>query len=181
LLAALFLLPVLPNPRKAPAALILSAAVLLSAAGFYQVGRAFYLFDQREVGPFDRAVQAIPPAQRVAGLIFDRYSRQVKFAPFLHFVAYYQAQKGGAVMFTFADFPQSPFLFRDDNRPPRVRPRWEWTPELVNPARDLGWYDYVLVRGRPGLLDRQPRFYQPIFRSERWSVWKRTAGAPQRR
>ena len=37
--------------------------------------------------------------------------------------ALYQAKKGGAVMFTFADFPQSPFRFREDNRPPRVPPR----------------------------------------------------------
>jgi hypothetical protein len=97
----------------------------------------------------------------------------VRFSPFIHYAAYYQVRRGGAVMFTFADFPHSPFGFRDENRPPRVPPRWEWQPERVNPARDLGWYDYVLVRGRPGIIDRQRRYYQPVQRSARWSVWKR--------
>ena len=76
----------------------------------------------------------------MAALIWSNRSKVVEFSPFLHAVAYYQAERGGAVMFTFADFPQSPFHFRDDNRPPRVRPRWEWTPELVVPDRLGGKY-----------------------------------------
>ncbi len=173
LLAALFLLPVLPYPKRTAAGLLTAAVLLLSATGLFMAGRAFYRFDREEVGAFDAALETIPPGQRVAGLIFERGSHQVRFSPFIHYAAYYQARKGGAVMFTFADFPQSPFRFREGNRPPRVRPRWEWTPERVNPARDLGWYRYVLVRGRPGMIDRQRRFYRPIYRSGRWSVWKR--------
>ena len=74
-------------------------------------------------------------------------------------------------MFSFADFPQSPFRFREDDRPPRVPPRWEWMPERVRPERDLGFYDYALVRGGPGAIARSPRF-EPVYRSPRWSVWK---------
>ncbi|MFN2167885.1 MAG: GNAT family N-acetyltransferase; N-acetyltransferase, partial [Anaerolineae bacterium] len=173
LLAALFLLPVVPSPRRRAAELLAAAVLLVSASSFFLVGRAFYRFDRDEVGEFDAALEVIPPGQRVAGLIFDRGSRQVRFSPFIHFVAYYQARRGGAVMFTFADFPVSPFRFREQNRPPRVRPRWEWTPERVNPARDLGWYRYVLVRGRPGVIDRQRRYYEPVHRSAHWSVWRR--------
>jgi hypothetical protein len=173
LLAALFLLPVLPSPGRRVAPLLSAAVIVVSATGFFLVGRAFYRFDRNEVGKFEAALGAIPPGQRVAGLIFGRGSRQVRFSPFIHYAAYYQARKGGAVMFTFADFPQSPFRFREQNRPPRVGPRWEWMPERVNPAVDLGWYSYVLVRGRPGIIDRQRRFYRPIHRSARWSVWKR--------
>ena len=173
LLAALFLLPVLPFPKRAAAGLLTAAALLLSAASLFLVGRAFYRFDREEVGEFDAALEVIPPGQRVAGLIFDRGSRQIRFSPFIHYAAYYQARKGGAVMFTFADFPPSPIRFREGNRPPRVPPRWEWTPERVSPMRDLGWYQYVLVRGRPGIIDRQRRFYRPIYRNGPWSVWKR--------
>ena len=36
----------------------------------------------------------------MAGLIFGGSSNIVRFAPFLHYVALYQARKGGVVMFT---------------------------------------------------------------------------------
>jgi len=144
----------------------------LFGAHVTNAGRAFVGFD-REVGKLDEAIASIPPGQRVAGLIFDRGSRHVRFSPFIHAVAYYQLRRGGAVMFTFADFPQSPFVFRPGNRPPRVRPRWEWLPGRVDPVRDLVFYDYVLVRGGPGRIARQRKHYATVFRSRRWSVWKR--------
>jgi hypothetical protein len=102
------------------------------------------------------------------GLIYARGSEQVKFAPFIHYVAYYQARKGGAVMFTFADFPQSPFRFREENRPPRVQPRWEWLPQQVRP-RDLTWYEYVLVRAGPSPCAHE---CTAVYRGNLWSVWR---------
>jgi hypothetical protein len=110
----------------------------------------------------------------VVGLIFDRHSRNAAFSPFIHFVAYYQARKGGAVMFSFADFPQSPFRFRDDNRPPRVPPRWEWLPERVRPRSDLDFYDYALVRGGPGAIGRASSGFTLRYRGTRWSVFEHT-------
>jgi hypothetical protein len=134
------------------------------------VARAFARFDGEEVGDFDAALATIPEAQRVAGLIYARGSQSVRFSPFIHYVAYYQARKGGAVMFTFADFPQSPFRFREQDRPPRVPPRWEWLPQRVRP-RELAWYDYVLVRG--GTVDPCAGACELRFRRGLWSVWRR--------
>jgi hypothetical protein len=172
-LLALLLLPVLLPPlRGARAALVFSGVAVVTVLSFTHVTRAFVAFDE-EVGDLEAAVESIPEGQRVAGLVFDRGSRAVRYSPFLHSVAWYQARRGGAVMFTFADFPQSPIRFREDARPPRVRPRWEWTPERVNPRRDLQWYDYVLVRGGPGRIATQHDTYEPVHRSARWSVWKR--------
>ena len=155
---------------------ILIGSFLCAAASFHHAGSSFGMFSRLEVGDFDHALAAIPPGQRVAGLIYGRGSRNVAFSPFIHFVAYYQARKGGAVMFTFADFPQSPFRFREDNRPPRVQPRWEWTPERVRPAKDLAWYDYVLVRGVAPRLARPDSGFTPVYRGAPWSVWKRGDG-----
>jgi hypothetical protein len=173
LLAVVFaVLLVAPLPRPAATALAVCAAIV-SAAHFHFVGSAFAAFQREEVGAFDDALEAIPPKSRVVGLIFDRGSRHVAFSPFIHYVAYYQAQRGGAVMFTFADFPQSPFSFREADRPPRVPPRWEWLPQRVR-LPDLAWYEYVLVRGGPGRIARARDHYVPLHRSARWSVWKRT-------
>jgi hypothetical protein len=169
LLAVLFSIPMLPAPPRAAAVLLACALLGLSFAEQRLVTRAFAAFDQQEVGDFDAALAAIPPRKRVMGLIYARGSAQVKFAPFIHYVAYYQARKGGAVMFTFADFPQSPFRFRESDRPPRVQPRWEWLPQLVRPS-DLAWYEYVLVRAGPSPCAHECKL---VYRGQLWSVWKR--------
>lgn len=170
LLACILALPAIPRLEGLFAPVVLSAVLVLSGVHVAQADRAFHGFAD-EVGDLDGALSAIPPRSKVAGLIFDRGSRHVRFSPFIHYVAYYQARKGGVVMFTFADFPQSPFAFRDENRPPRVPPRWEWMPGRVRPA-DLSYYDYVLVRGGPGRIARS-RTHVPVFSGRRWSVYRR--------
>jgi hypothetical protein len=172
LLAALWLVICLPRFRlgRLP---VITLASALAAASFHYVGVAFAAVEREEVdaASFERALARIPPGQRVVGLMFNARSRYVGFAPFIHFVAYYQARKGGAVMFTFADFPQSPFRFRADNRPPRVPPRWEWMPERVRPHLDLDFYDYALVRGGPGLIASPISGFSRIYTSPHWTVW----------
>jgi len=173
LLGVLLLLPLAPSPAFWPRLVLGLASATLALLGVGYVTRACLDFE-REVGALDDAIERIPPAQRVAGLIWARGSEVVEFSPFLRSVAYYQAERGGAVMFTFADFPQSPFRFRDEQRPPRVRPRWEWMPERVVPDRDLGWYDWLLTRGGPGALGRSPSF-DLVFEALPWRVWQRRA------
>lgn len=171
LLALIFLVPVLPEPRGLSRLAIYGGVIVVSAMSFRAIGDAFLRFERDEVGALDRALATIPTGQKVIGLVSDRGSRIVKFAPFLHAVAWYQVQKGGAVMFTFADFPQSPFKFKPSNRPPRVPPRWEWNPGAVEP-RDLGWYDYVLARGDPGGLRLYRANLEPLYQDAHWSVWR---------
>lgn len=173
LLAIVFAIVALPRQRGLIGAVTLAAMVTISVASSAEVKRAFVAFETEEVGALEEAIEVMPEGARVAGLIFDRGSRHVKFSPFIHSVAWVQAENGGAVMFTFADFPQSPFTFREDVRPPRVVPRWEWMPERVDPARDLEWYDYVLVRGGPGRIAGQRESFEQVFRGDRWSVWRR--------
>ncbi len=175
LLSTIFAIPLLPRLSMARAAPLVVVASLLGVMSSRNVSAAFDRFE-REVGDdFDEALELIPKGSRVAALIFERHSRAVKFAPFIHFGAYNQARNGGAVMFTFADFPQSPFRFTDE-RPPEVEPRWEWKPQAVDPDSDLQWYQYVLVRGGPGKLKQSQRFTR-IFSGDKWSLYEQAAGA----
>ncbi|MBZ0118863.1 MAG: hypothetical protein K8H88_17830, partial [Sandaracinaceae bacterium] len=171
LMALVFLVPALPRARGLWGAIVLASVVTLSVASTSEVTRAFVAFETDEVGELDGMIAQMPKGARVAGLIFDRGSRHVKYSPFIHSVAWAQAENGGAVMFTFADFPQSPFTFREDRRPPRVPPRWEWMPQAVDPARDLAWFDYVLVRGGPGRIASQPQF-SLVASSGPWRVYR---------
>ena len=173
LLALIFMIIVLPGPRGPLRLGLLSAVSLVAALSFAEIATAFRKFEREEVGELEQALAAIPPGQKVAGLVWQRSSRYVKFSPFIHAVAWYQAKKGGAVMFTFADFPQSPFKFRSSNRPPRVPARWEWEPARVDPLRELEWFDYVLTRGDPGRIAQHTYIYEPVFQGPLWAVWKR--------
>jgi len=175
LMAIVFAIPVLPRSRGILGAAMLAGVITISVASTAEVTRAFEAFDSEEVGALDEVIAQIPHGSRVAGLIFDRGSRYIKYSPFIHSVAWEQAENGGAVMFTFADFPQSPFVFREGHRPPRVVPRWEWMPERVNPAIDLAWFDYVLVRGGPGMIAQQRQAFVPVINRWPWSLYRRTA------
>jgi hypothetical protein len=135
------------------------------------VGAAFQQFEKNDLRGFEAIVARVPQGSRVAGIIYSPRSESLKQPSLLQSVAWVQAERGGAVMFTFADFPQSPFSFREDNRPPRVPPRWEWEPNRVVPERDLRWYQYVLVHDGPGALAHSPSFAR-VLQSGRWSLWK---------
>lgn len=173
LLALIFLVAVLPFPEERVGDVLAVLVMTVALMSFVEVGRAFRTFATEEVGALDDAIATIPRGERVAGLIWDRGSREVKFSPFIHSVAYYQADRGGAVMFSFAEFPQSPVRFREANRPLRVGPRWEWMPERVDPAHDLDWYGYVLTRGGPGRIGAMPATWERIHESPPWRVYRR--------
>jgi hypothetical protein len=183
LLAVLFLplwLPPAAAPRPAGLAHVRAGfggllLLLATAQGF--VARDAFAGFAREMRGFDDLLAQVPPGRRTATLVFNRGSRHVGFAPFLHVGAYYQAERGGVAFFSFADFPQSPVRFRPDQRPPRVPPRWEWMPERVR-DRDLVWFDFVITRGGPGRLARS-KLFEPAGQFGAYQLFrKRGSDAP---
>lgn len=173
ILACLFVLVALPRLSRWPTTLIAVVAIGLSLAQVTVAGQSFEGF-QGEISGLDEAIEAIPSDKKVAGLIWDRGSRHVKYSPLLHSVAYYQQRKGGVVMFTFALNDQSPVRFRQGQGPPEVKALWEWFPNHVRPAQELVWYDYVLSRRMPRRVAARMRPFSPVFVSESWTVWQRT-------
>ncbi|MFZ5895288.1 MAG: hypothetical protein ACOY0T_29800 [Myxococcota bacterium] len=167
-LALLFLIPILPRVAEPLRALVALGALGLGLFQTRALATAFEACSQREYAGLGEVVQRVPVGSRVVGLVYDPSSRWLRFSPYLHAVAWVQAERGGAVMFTFADFPASPFRFREDNRPPRVPPRWEWLPHRVDTERDLGFYDYVLARSAPSVAG-----FHVLERRGAWSLWSR--------
>ncbi len=168
-------IPLLRMPRNPTRGLVAVAAVLFVCFGsIVNTCKHFIKFEVDEVGDFDGAIDAMEPGKKVCGLIYDRGSSVVPNAPFLHFVSYYQAEKGGLVMFSYAGFPHWPFQYRPGKLPPPGRParlRWEWTPSQT-PFREIyPYYDYVLERGNG--FHPPPGTYHRIFSEDRWQVWQR--------
>jgi hypothetical protein len=122
---------------------------------------------------FDEVVEQIPKGSRVVTLVFSRQLEGLQLTPLMHAAGWVQAERGGVSTFSFAEFPSSPFGYRPELRPPRIPPRWEWRPDLVVPDRDLGWYEYCLVRGWSGSLEQSRRFIE-VARNDQWSLWRRT-------
>jgi len=169
------LLSAIPAAAAAPPLtrhLAILGSVLLALIGAGKNEEAFRRFEARSYRGLDPLIARIPEGHRVAGLVFNPGDPDVKFSPLLHAVNWVQAARGGAVMFTFAEFPQSPFAWNPEQRPPQVPPRWEWLPERVRPDRDLVWYDYVLVHQGPGRIADSCRFVLDQ-RDHGWSLYRR--------
>lgn len=164
------LFAILAAPRVSPTGRVWIAlfALTLSAWSSSIAWRAFRDAGDLEYRGLSSVIARVPQGSRVAGLIYDRSSSIVRFAPYLHAVAWIQAERGGAVQFSFAEFPHSPFRFRPDNRPPPVAPRWEWTPQRVDVQRDLAWFDYILTRGGRPLAG-----FRRIAGEGLWTLWGR--------
>jgi hypothetical protein len=173
LIGALFLLFALFTPRRGFGLPIYLGVSVVSLLFFREVGTAFKRCQKEEFGDLDAAVGSIPKGQRVVGLVWERDSLHVRWSPYLHAAAMYQAERGGAVMFSFAEYPQSPFSFKANNRPPAVPLRWEWAAFFVRPVPDLDWFDYVITRGDQGTLKAYSDAFELDYDGLRWKVWKR--------
>jgi hypothetical protein len=169
-------IPLLPMPRGFRGTVTAAAALAVAAAATVNTCAHFIKFQREEVGDFDEALADIPEDKRVCALIYDKGSKFLAptLTPFMHFGSYYQVQKGGVVMFTWAGYAHWPFKFRSDRLPPEgesARLRWEWTPELVTTDELYPYYDYVLTRGSG--FNPSPSTYSLKWHGDRWTVWQR--------
>jgi len=174
ILALMTAIPLLRMPKGARGMVVTTAIVALGIVSIVNTCQHFIRFEREEVGDIDDALAAMEPRKHVAGLIYDRGSSIVHYAPFLHFVSYYQLEKGGVVEFSYASFPHWPVRFKPGRFPPPggpLRLRWEWTPEQVSIEELTQYYDYVLTRG-PGFRP-PPGTFHVKFRGDRWTVWER--------
>jgi len=174
ILFAMTAIPLVRMPRGAWGHVVTAAAAAVGLWGTVNTCQHFVRFETEEVGDVDDAIAAMKPDRRVCALIYDKGSSVVNNQPFLHFGSYYQVERGGVVMFTFAGYAHWPVDFRPGMYPPPGGParlRWEWTPESVPISEIYPYYDYVLTRG--GGFRPPPGTFHPTFRNRRWTVWER--------
>jgi hypothetical protein len=168
--------PLLRMPRGGRGVLVTAAAALVALGSTVNVCKHFVRFEREEVGEIDEAIQVMEPRKRVAGLIYDKGSSVMgdRFVPFMHFVSYYQVEKGGVVQFAYTGFPHWPVQYQDGKYPPPgaiPRPRWEWTPEQVPISELFPYYDYVLTRGSG--FNPPPGTFHVAWRGGKWTVWQK--------
>lgn len=129
-----------------------------------------------EMGELDDALARTKPGRRLLGLIHDRGSAVVQLPAYLHAHAYYAARVGGYAAYSFAELPKSPVRYRPGFSPPALPPRFEWTPEAFEATRDGRFFDYLLVRTRPGLAAPpvpagEAASFRLVFDGPRWKLY----------
>ncbi len=136
----------------------------------------FQRWDTEELGDLDAALAHAHPGRRLIALVPAIRSQYVPSnVPLIHAAAYYQVRGGHVATFSFVDFPQSPFRYREDGpRPPRLRPRWEWETSLREADPTFTYYDYVLARaGYADEAGRMPERYVQTYAGRQWNLYER--------
>ncbi|HEY2743013.1 MAG TPA: hypothetical protein VGL86_00260 [Polyangia bacterium] len=116
------------------------------------VGARLHAFSEECAG-FTDVIDAMPPNQRLRPLILVSASAAFPgVRPFVHFGAYYQAERGGWLGFSFARNYTSFIRYRDGVRF-GMREDDEWRAERFDAAREAGDYDFFLVRSDRDVSD----------------------------
>jgi hypothetical protein len=148
---AFSLLPALV-PARGLRALPLRASVLLVALGAsaaWHTTANLVRFDA-EARPFSSVLSHVPWRSKLVGLIYDNLGHVARTFPYLQFPAYAQAERGGLLALSLADFAWTvPLRRREDSPalPPPYGAEWDPAALHVQPHRFL-FYDAVLVRGK---------------------------------
>lgn len=149
-LAAMVGVVALPPPAAARRRL---AAILVAGLVVFQLGQTlsgFLRFGQETAGLGD-LLAGTAPGENLAGLIFEPRSEVWERYPvYLHFPAYYQVEKGGRILFSFAELYQTTARFRPGKSWEDLLVEWnEWNPHRFSYPRHGQRFRYFLVRGGP--------------------------------
>jgi hypothetical protein len=141
-------LPPVRRERRRLVALVVAAVVV------FQLGQtisAFLRFRAESAG-LDELLAGTAPGESLAGLIVDRGSPNWPGVPvYLHFPAFYQVEKGGRILFSFAELFQTSARFRPGKSWDDLLREWnEWNPQFFDYGRHGGRFRYFLIRGGAG-------------------------------
>jgi len=106
---------------------------------------SWVLFEQHELSGLQESLTSLPQRSRLLGLDMVRKSELIRGNPFLQQFAYAQILKDSSLNFSFAEFPSSLVVYKNQFQSPWTR-NLEWYPWTAK-ERDVDYFDYVLVNG----------------------------------
>jgi hypothetical protein len=117
----------------------------------------------RETESFSDVLAAMEPGRRTAAMVVDNSSPRFTLPVYLHFPAWYQAERGGVVDFNFAEFYSQMVRYRADAGP-RISEIVAWYPaEFQWDVNGGDRYDYFLIKASVDVADA-------VFKDRRSSV-----------
>jgi hypothetical protein len=178
-LAALLIVPAIGDPGPRLARLGTVGAVALTAAAAVLAAHQHRRF-ARESEAFAGVLAAVPQGQRVLSLCYDARSRVFTQWPYLHFVQYVMAFRGGAAAWSLAKSPPFPIRHRQARDFPTLHP---FVPEDFRYDRHGYAYDYFIARAGPGadrIFAAAPVRPERVFEGGGWRVWRNRLADPPR-
>lgn len=122
-------------------------AVLVTGGWIAFVAARFDAFN-RQAAQFEPIVDMLPPGKRLRPIIFERKNEFVPGgAPFLHFPAYYQAEKGGYFGVSFATASTSFARYKPGKRF-GMELAQEWRPETFSYPKEGKDYDFFVAASK---------------------------------
>jgi hypothetical protein len=161
--------PLLPTWLRRPAT-ALFAAYWLSV--YVQRARDFNL----EAGDFAGVIRELPARLRVRPMVFANMASAFPATPlFLHFPAYYQAEKGGFLGYSFARY-YTCFVRYKPGVDIGMGEDQEWNPYSFDARTEVPKYDYFIARSasdeaRP-LFRRSPQRVVLELHSHPWWIYR---------
>ena len=165
----------MPGSRLATLGLVLMAGASWAVLGQHTAWA--WRFGQESRG-FVEILSMVEPRQRALTLVFDSNSQAARSDfVYIHYPAWYQAEKQGLIDFNFAWFPPQVVRFRLDRLPP-VMSGFDWEPKGFEWKKHRGQdYRYFFVR-REGPLPQD--FFAgadcppvAVVTREHWTVFER--------
>ncbi len=100
-----------------------------------------------ETADLEAILDGAPKGRRVTGLVWDPRLASTKQWSVLHMPAYYVAQNGGEVAFSFTRTMSLPVHYRKETMPPDTPPNFEWNPHDYQPSAPYAkYFDLVLLK-----------------------------------
>jgi hypothetical protein len=149
----------------------LVAALALATLALAWTGLARF---DREARSFDAVLAHLPEQPRAVALTYERNGRVLRSAPYLHFLAYVQAQRGGLIAASFVgEFWQEPVRERRGSGRPASPPDLAWFPERFDADGFGAFYDWVIVRMRRGRDESRlaPDRYELVLDQPPWRLY----------
>lgn len=136
-----------PAARRSTAGALPLALLILACWLILSLHTVRTLRFAKESADIDAILGNLEPRQRALGLVFDPASNaDHRTSVYLHYPAWYQAEKQGLVDFNFAWYPPQVVRFRVD-RLPAVAPGFAWRPDSFDWVKHRGDdYRYFIIR-----------------------------------
>jgi hypothetical protein len=166
----------LPTLIRRPPVWVPAATLVLAGAVAAHAAWHHARFD-REAGPFDRALGALPPGAHVLGLIHDPRGQVLERWPYLHFEQYAVVRGGGLAAHSFATHAPMPVRVRPEARAPVPS---VWRPQDFRYHLHGKSFDHFLVRDPTGHADTLAALgaeVTEVFREQAWTVYRRNIAA----
>jgi hypothetical protein len=136
-----------------------------------------------EARQFDPVLEYMQPGRSAVAITVEPRSESVPGPQYLHFLAWYQAQKGGRIGFSFAEYSGVLARYRPGAQPAMTR-GLEWFPGLFAWEVD-GGFDYFVVRSAreigPELFRGALASVQLRVHSGDWWLYENVSRAPLQR